>query len=147
MVKNPSANAGHVRDTGSIPGLGRSPGGEHGNSLHCSCLENPMDRGAWKATAHRVARSQTQLKRLSTLPSGGTRCASSGGCASLHLKHGPPGGKRGSAGLSKVSDPGHQRPASSCAVWTPRQFPATLWPFSPRPRGACPIHLQSGTDQ
>ena len=43
------ANAGDIRDAGLIPGLGRSPGGEHGNPLQCSCLENPMDRGAWRA--------------------------------------------------------------------------------------------------
>ena len=46
MVKNPPANAGDARDEGSIPGLGRSPGGEE-RSLQCSCLENPVDRGAW----------------------------------------------------------------------------------------------------
>ena len=51
MVKNPPANAGDVRDTGSIPGLGRSPGGGHGNALQYSCRENPLDRGAWWATA------------------------------------------------------------------------------------------------
>ena len=50
MVKNPPANAGDVRDTGSIPGLGRSLGGGHSNPLQYSCLENPMDRGAWQAT-------------------------------------------------------------------------------------------------
>ena len=49
----------NVRDLGSIPGLGRSPGGGHGNPLQYSCLENPMDREAWQATAHRVAKSQT----------------------------------------------------------------------------------------
>jgi len=48
-----------TRDTGSIPGLGRSPGGGHGSLLHYSCLENPMDRGAWQAIVHRVAKSQT----------------------------------------------------------------------------------------
>ena len=47
MVNNPNANAGDIRDAGSIPRLGRSPGGEHGNPLQYSCLENPMDRGAW----------------------------------------------------------------------------------------------------
>ena len=47
VVKNPSANAGDVRDKGSIPGLGRFPGGGHGNPLQYSYLENPMDRGAW----------------------------------------------------------------------------------------------------
>ena len=55
MVKNPSASAGDARDLGLIPGLGRSPGGGHGNPLQYSCLENSMDRGAWRATDHRVA--------------------------------------------------------------------------------------------
>ena len=54
VVKNPPANAGDKRDSGLIPGLGRSPGGGHGNSLQYSCLENPMDRGAWRATVHGV---------------------------------------------------------------------------------------------
>ena len=53
-------------DAGSIPELGRSPEGEHGNPLQYSCLENPTDRGAWWATVHRVAKCQTRLKRLST---------------------------------------------------------------------------------
>ena len=57
--KEPPANAEYVRDMGSIPGLGGSPGGGHGYPLQCSCLENPMDRGAWRATVHRVAKSQT----------------------------------------------------------------------------------------
>ena len=65
VVKNPPANAGDVRDTGSIPGSGRSPGEEHGNPLQYSSLENLMDRGAGWATVHGVAKSQTQLKRLS----------------------------------------------------------------------------------
>ena len=65
MEKNPPANAGHIRDVGSIPGSGRSLGGGHGNPIQYLCLENPMDRGAWRATVHRVAKSQTQLKRLS----------------------------------------------------------------------------------
>ena len=65
MVKNPPANAGNIRDTGSIPGWGRSPGGGHGNPLQYSCLEKPIDRGAWQATVHRVAQSWTRLKRLS----------------------------------------------------------------------------------
>ena len=63
MVKNPPANAG---DTGSIPGLGRPPGGGNGNPLQYSCLENPMDRGAWWATVHGVSKSRTRLKLLST---------------------------------------------------------------------------------
>ena len=49
----------NVGDLGSIPGLGSSPGGGHGNPLQYSCLKNPMDRGAWKATVHRVAKSKT----------------------------------------------------------------------------------------
>ena len=57
--KNPPAGAGDMRDTGSIPGLRRSPGGEHGNPLQYSCLENPMDRRAWEATAHWITKSQT----------------------------------------------------------------------------------------
>ena len=65
-VKSPPASAGDVKDAASVPGSGRSPGGGRGNPLQCSCLENPMDRGAWKATVQRVAQSWTQLKRLST---------------------------------------------------------------------------------
>ena len=52
MVKNLPAIAEELRDTGSIPGVGRSPGGGKGNPLQYSCLENPMDRGAWRATVH-----------------------------------------------------------------------------------------------
>ena len=51
---------------GSIPESGRSPGGGHGNPLQYSCLENPMERGAWRATVHRVAKSWIKLKGLST---------------------------------------------------------------------------------
>ena len=56
LVKNPPASAGDVRDMDSIPGLGRSPGRGHGNSLQYSCLENPIDRGAWWATLHGVTK-------------------------------------------------------------------------------------------
>ena len=59
MIKNPPANAGDIRDTGSVPELGRSPGGGHGNPLQCPCLENPTDRGAWRASVRGVAKSQT----------------------------------------------------------------------------------------
>ena len=59
VVKHQSANAGDEGDLGSILGLGRSPGGRNVNSLWYSCLENPMDRGAWWATVHRVAKSRT----------------------------------------------------------------------------------------
>ena len=66
VVKNSPANAGDMRDTGSIPGSGRSPRGGHGNPLQYPCLENAMDRGAWWATVHRLAESQTRLKQHST---------------------------------------------------------------------------------
>ena len=58
VVKNPPANAGDIRDMGSILGLGRYTGGGHGNPLQYSYLENPMDRGAWWARVHRVATSR-----------------------------------------------------------------------------------------
>ena len=64
-VKESAFNAGASGDSGSIPGSGRSPGGGHGNPLQYSCLENPMDRGAWWAIVHRVTKSQTRLNRLS----------------------------------------------------------------------------------
>ena len=63
--KEPTCQCGDVRVAGSIPGLGRSPGGGHGNPLQYSCLENPMDRGAWWATVHGVAQSWTRQKWLS----------------------------------------------------------------------------------
>ena len=59
VVKNWPANAGDLRVAGSVPELGKSPGGGHGNSLHYSCLVNPMDRGAWWAVVHRIAKNQT----------------------------------------------------------------------------------------
>ena len=62
VVKNPPANAGDLRDAGSIPGWGRSPGGGNGNPLQCSYLENPTDRGAWQTAVHGVAKSQTRPK-------------------------------------------------------------------------------------
>ena len=61
MVKNPPANARDIRDAGSIPGSGRSPGEGNGNPLQYSCLGNSMDRGAWQATVHRVTKNQTGL--------------------------------------------------------------------------------------
>ena len=57
MVKNPTANAGDIRDPGWILGSGRFPGGRHGNPLQYSCLENLMDKGAWQAAVHRVMKS------------------------------------------------------------------------------------------
>ena len=62
VIKNPPAKAGALGDAGLIPGLGRSPGGGHGNPLQYSCLGNPMDREAWRATVHKAAKSRTQLK-------------------------------------------------------------------------------------
>ena len=61
VVKNPPANAGDIRDVGSIPGSERFPGGGHGNPFQYSCLENAMDRGAWRAMVHRVTKSRTRL--------------------------------------------------------------------------------------
>ena len=66
VVKNLPANAGDIRDMGLISGLGRSPGEKHGNPVQYSCLENPMDTGAWWATVHGVTKSWTRLKQLST---------------------------------------------------------------------------------
>ena len=66
VVKNPPANAEDVRDVSLTPGSGRDPGEGNGNPLWYSCLENPMGRRAWWATVHGVAKSWTQLKRLST---------------------------------------------------------------------------------
>ena len=65
VVKNMSANAGDISEVGSIPGLGKSPEGGHGNPLQYSCLENSMDRGAWRAMACRVTKGLTRLKLLS----------------------------------------------------------------------------------
>ena len=65
VIKNLLVNSGGIREEDSIPGSGRSPGGGHGNPLQYSCLKNPMDRGAWHATAHRVAKNRTGLKQVS----------------------------------------------------------------------------------
>ena len=61
MVKNPPANAGDVRNVGSIPGLGRSPEGGHGNPLQYSCLENPTDREAWQDTKSRTCHKKSDM--------------------------------------------------------------------------------------
>ena len=61
VIKNLPANAGDPKDSVSIPGLGRSPGEGNGNPLQYSCLETPMDRGAWWATVRRITKSQTRL--------------------------------------------------------------------------------------
>jgi len=64
VLKNRAASAGDVGDAGSIPGVGRSPGGEHDNPPQYSCLENPMNRGTWWATVHGVAEHRTRLSDL-----------------------------------------------------------------------------------
>ena len=64
VVRTLLASIGDLKDASSIPELGRSPGEGHGNPLQYSCLENPMDRGAWRAAVRRVAKSQTRLKLL-----------------------------------------------------------------------------------
>ena len=61
VVKNPLANAGDTRVVCSIPGSGRSPGGGNSNPLQYSCLENPLDSGAWQTIVHGVTKSQTRL--------------------------------------------------------------------------------------
>ena len=66
VVKNSPANSGYIRDAGLIPGSEKSPGEGNGNPLQYSCLENPLDRGAWWATVHGVAKGRTRLKWLST---------------------------------------------------------------------------------
>ena len=65
MVKNPPANAGDLRDAGSVPGSGIASGGEHGSPLQYSCLENPIDREAWWTTVYWVAKNRTRLKQFS----------------------------------------------------------------------------------
>ena len=62
--KESACSAGDTGGVGSIPGSGTFPGGGHGNPLQYPCLENPMDRGAWRAAVHRVAKSWTRLKQL-----------------------------------------------------------------------------------
>ena len=64
VVKSRPVDAGRLRDAGSIPRSRRSPGGGHGNPLRCSCLKNPIDKGSWQATGHRVEKCQTCLKDL-----------------------------------------------------------------------------------
>ena len=68
VVKKLPANAGDVRDTGSVPGWGRSPGGGHCNPLQYSCLENPMDTEAWQATVHRVEKELDTTKNAHINP-------------------------------------------------------------------------------
>ena len=81
VVKTLPANAGDIKDEGLIPGLGRFPGGGHGNPLQYSCLENPMDRGAWWGTVHEVTESD-MTKQLGTHAEGVCSC---GKCFSHNL--------------------------------------------------------------
>ena len=126
MVKNPPAKAG---DTGSIPGTGRSPGEGNGNPLQCSCLENPMDGGAWWATVHGVAKSamtQQPGKRGLGLP----------------LAHGDLRGRGSSADRASMPGPGPPEPrrlsghrAGRCQAGTPRPTSAA----GSRPQAAPPL--------
>ena len=109
--KEPPANAGDTRDANSIPGSGRSPGGGDGNPLQDSCLENPMDRGVWWATVHRVAKSRTWLKWLSTHA-----------CSQKSVRKFPPPSSSCQGGSKKEEDcggskagvpPCHRRPSTA----------------------------------
>ena len=64
-LKSPPANAGDVRDSGSIPGSGRSSAGGHGNPFQCTCLENPVDRRTWWARVHGATKNQRGMKQIS----------------------------------------------------------------------------------
>ena len=119
VVKNLPANAGDIRDMGSIPGSGRSPGGGHGNPLQYSCRQNHMDRGAWWATVHSVTKSQTWLKWLSKyiriigLPRwlNGKESACNAGdvCSVLGLRRSPREGNDNPVQYSCLGDPTDRR--------------------------------------
>ena len=113
VMKNPPADPGDVRDVGSIPGSGRSPGGEHSNPLQCSFLENPMDRGAWRATVHKVAKSRTRVKHLSMQ-------AQMNGCSFVPVK------------LYQQKQAGGQIWLKTCSLLTPtlKHYTNTLHPWS-----------------
>ena len=116
IVKNLPINAGDIRDAGSIPGSGRSPGGGRGTPLQYSCPENPMDRGALQATAHRVTRSRTGLKRL------GSRNAEGAGaktpCAPSNWAHLPEPESR----QPTVRPSARRGEDHSCGRWDPKQW-------------------------
>ena len=80
-----ASDAGAARDTGSIPGLGKYPGGGHGNPFQYCCLENPMGRGAWKATVHGVTKSWTRLKHLAAAAGA---IGNSPDCIHVHIQNG-----------------------------------------------------------
>ena len=88
MVTNPPAHSGDLRNADLTPGWGRSLGGGHGNPLWYSCLENPLDRGAWRATIHVVAKSRIRLSNLGHMhalvpPAHGSLCLEHPACSSL----------------------------------------------------------------
>jgi len=89
VVENLPDSAGDAGDVGLIPGSERSPEGGHGNPLQYSCLENPMDRGAWQATVHRVAKSQTWLEWFST-PSSSVFHTKKSSISGLDIPHSKP---------------------------------------------------------
>ena len=88
--KESTCNAEDAKGTGSFSGLGRSPGGGHASPLQYSCLENPMERGAWQAIAHRVTKTRTQRKQLITHTHTHTHTQSKRGCRERELKEQTP---------------------------------------------------------
>ena len=120
VVKNLPANAGDRR--GSIPGSGRFPGGGHGNPLQYSCLENPMDTGAWWAIVHRVTKTQTRLKRLRT-----------------HMQRDNKGGRgRGILEVGVVLAGSPFSPGILLAHSAPRSISKGSWPSRRRCPAQCP---------
>ena len=125
MVKNPPANARDVRDAGSIPGLGRSPGGGHGNPLQHSCLENPMDRGVLRATVHGVAESDTTEAtwQRALLPVSSPPLPLGSSCLLISPLPGLSPSPQGSASRLSLSPPGclwcWSAPARQACVGTP----------------------------
>ena len=114
-------------DAGSIPGLGRCPGGEHAIPLQCSCLENPMDRGAWQAMVHEVTKSQTKLQRLSThIHVGRQRITEAVGPKSGHQ---PSSAQNSSEALASLPPTAHK--ASSHASDSPPHCLALCTPCQP----------------
>ena len=82
VAKNLPGNAGDTGDMGSVSESGRSPGRGHGNPLQYSCLEDPMDRGAWQATVHKVTNCQTRLRQLSMY----AQCSLKKTCLGTHVR-------------------------------------------------------------
>ena len=142
VVKNLTASAGDVRDTGSLPGSGRPPGGGHGNPLQCSCLKKPMDRGAWRALAHGVAvgHDEATWQQQDEWPSGLETRDISTVCSdhTAALRPAPP----------QVSDsptqllPSLTLKATGCLQWAPRGVlsAAFSWAVTSALRDARQIH-------